>query len=732
MGDKWGDLLATDKLELAVLYFKSKEYEKALKLYNDLVQNYTNISVASLQELRTQLYGLTKTPVEGPVIHPKLGTVLDQRAATYEKMGQTDRALKDGFQLTKLEPIGCKGYLRVGKILMLLNREWESYKWYQKGVSKIEKAIKEHKIEVPHKLFKSLKDKYLEMKELVESTQIPSGKNKVEYSNQSLGMRRETTSSANSNTASTIVRASTLPSGSSTTENPFMHFPSEILQIIFQFIPFKQLLSCHLVCKNWYSKLTQIPVLYTKKVNFKVQITLEEFLSGVALLKKVLRWTNLKMLHSFRLRSSLNSAHLNKIISTIITEPSFSLRSLEIFDPSFSFQLFLSKLIRFGWKFNNLKSVENLRFGINSSIRHEDIIFELFKKLKTFTILVLYPEMSGKFNDLVNQNDIRFKKLLSEIKHSDYPSLESLILINHPKLCKDALGIFPNFESYNPYPMFLNKTFSNLQELTIVSFDFKFQLPALGEFFLRSPKLNRLTFENNAHFTLFEFFQLLKNYNPEFKLNNLTFRELSNTGSSSLNEFQLNDLSQLNELALLDINGCSLSCKGFLRLLKIINKSRTITSLLIGNSKYLKFKTDTFYNREATRSILSLYDLLVEVPELTQLDLHNLELDNQSMKQFSKDIKRFGYRNCKLTTLDMSFSKIEGIGLIDLFEAFPSMMAKREPGFYFVVSRLIIDGMEISKSTLDLLVKNGYVGELRNNLNKQRWQEFGVNSMVVS
>ena len=115
--------LVDDKINLAILYFKSQNYEKALSTYNVLINQLKNLPRSTIKQIRKS-YNLLETPLVGPAIHPKLGSLLDQRAATYEKLNQLASALKDGRELIKLEPIGCKGYLRTGKILYSLDKKW--------------------------------------------------------------------------------------------------------------------------------------------------------------------------------------------------------------------------------------------------------------------------------------------------------------------------------------------------------------------------------------------------------------------------------------------------------------------------------------------------------------------------------------------------------------------------------------------------------------------------------
>ena len=169
-------------------------------------------------------------------------------------MGQIASALKDGRELTKLEPIGCKGYLRTGKLLLGMNKKVDAYKCYQEGIYIIEKAIKDYNINVPEKLFASLKLHYRELnRELKQKRRTED-----EYKKVVKKTRRST--------------------------DPFVHLPIDIIEIIFRDIPMNHILRLHLVSKLWYYTLTSIPSLYLFKC--KSNIALSEFISGAKLFKK--------------------------------------------------------------------------------------------------------------------------------------------------------------------------------------------------------------------------------------------------------------------------------------------------------------------------------------------------------------------------------------------------------------------------------------------------------------
>ncbi|KAI9858902.1 MAG: hypothetical protein M1813_007204 [Trichoglossum hirsutum] len=63
--------------------------------------------------------------------------ILDNRAATYEKLGDLKSALSDARHMLQLEKSNAQGYLRAGKILQLLSRKDDATSVYKRGLLKV-------------------------------------------------------------------------------------------------------------------------------------------------------------------------------------------------------------------------------------------------------------------------------------------------------------------------------------------------------------------------------------------------------------------------------------------------------------------------------------------------------------------------------------------------------------------------------------------------------------------
>lgn len=746
--------LLDDQRRLAQLYFRAGEYDKAVAAYSKCIRMITQIATDKLEAIRVSR-GLSPLPLVGSLIHPDLGSLLDQRSATLQKLGNLQDALADARRLVEVEPLGCKGYLRVGKLLLANDEPQKAYRNFQTAIYIISKAQKKYNIEVPQKLFETIKLHYRELNNYLKSEMKASRKASPSQSHtDSVTSAQDSKSSIRLKTEEFLVG----PNGSLPPLNeanrillcpardlkrtrtdlgvdPFLALSPEILEEIFMHVPLKTVLLCQRVSKRWYKVLLMMPRVYVSRLNFKSRITLTEFYSGLKLVRSVTEHSFSRQAKQLRVRSFLNQAHLQKSLESLITIPGLDIKSLDLFDRYLSIQLLLGHLAKNGWRLNNLQRLDELKLAIGTCVRFPDIILSLFKKLRVLCLLVVLPSLSAAYNDYVPSSDKRFKQLQHLQSSPQYEALQVLVYANHPKLMPTTIeqttAIGPT--TFDPYPIFLNCQFPNLKELSVASCDFSNHLPQFGTFLTNSCNLVNLVLENNCGFTMLQFLHMLKNYLPKFCLARLTFRESAITSAQSLNEISESDLPQLNLLSHLDILGCSLSFKGLLKLLRIVNMDGSLKSLNIGQSSFLQFRTDSFQN---PRSLASLLGILEICPNLSSLCLCDMELDNRTMKQFRDDFEVFGHSRVLLKSLDLSFChKIEGYGLIDLFSAYPTQnlrLQKKGSSPSFSVENLIIDGLEVNQNTLHLLKKYGYAKKIINDPTKQKWRSFGNNSLVIS
>ncbi|KAL8653094.1 MAG: hypothetical protein Q9226_003987 [Calogaya cf. arnoldii] len=73
-------------------------------------------------------------------------SVLDCRAATYEKLGDLHAALRDGRRMISEYKTDCAGYLRTGKILQLLDKDGVALDIYKYGLRKVSQNASQYQL----------------------------------------------------------------------------------------------------------------------------------------------------------------------------------------------------------------------------------------------------------------------------------------------------------------------------------------------------------------------------------------------------------------------------------------------------------------------------------------------------------------------------------------------------------------------------------------------------------
>lgn len=718
--------IISDKIELAVLHFRAKNYFRSLSLYNEIVQTLAGFTSSETMKIR-KFHGLSPKPVVGILSHPKLATILDQRAATYEKLENDPKALKDAEKIVTIDPVNCKGYLRMGKLYLKAGKLVDAYKIYQRGVYIIEKAVEKHKIPVPEKLLKSLKEQYRDINRQLKDSKTkkkPPVESLTKSKSFSPGLQRRLDEML------PLKRTKSLPEqepkrSRRTKEDPVSRFPREVVEIIFANVPIRSLLKCHLVCKEWYIELTSLPRLYRDQFVLKQQITAAEYFGGLKLMKKVLMFLHSKSIHGVRLSSTFNTTHLGRILENIVGDETLELRDLSIINRDFSFDLLLNKLDKCKWRLSTLAGISQLRLGFNSSVLYPKVLLKILPQLESLVIVTVDKIPNGTNTHLLPKNSDVFSSLILE-RVDEYKTLQSLSMINHPGLTKEHQKVRPSERTFNPAPPFIGTKFPSLTKLSIVTYDFADLEVDFGKFLGEVPLLTDLYLENNSELSFKSFLLVVRLNSPSFKLKKLTFREKTQPRACSLSEFEVEDFPCLYHLELLDLYGSSLSCRGLLKILTIANKEWNLSTLNIGNSSHVYFKNDKF---TTGHEVLNFSQVFLLVPGIKHLFLNELDLDNLSTKLLHQDLTKItGYDNCQLKKLDLSYCRhIDGIGLMNLVNASYSQPPNAQ---IMRLEELHLDGLDINKETVNLLMKRELVKTIKYDPFKPKWRQYGVNSMV--
>lgn len=734
-----------EKIELAVLHFRSGNYAKCLLLYNEVVQTLLAYSASEVVKVRTH-YQLSPKPILGTLVHPKLASVLDQRAATYEKLDDVENALKDAQKIVSADPLNCKGYLRMGKLYLKQKKTVDAYKIYQRGVYVIERAREKHQVEVATKLFQQLKDQYKKLnrhlkdlrkdeKTPTESSPGPQVAKAARLSSASIQRRlddmlplKRAHSLANSSALQSLPQQTVADPRKKTKKSlDIFQLPPEIVESIFGYLPIRTVLRCHLVCKNWYHGLTSLPRLYKGQFVLKHRITAPEYFQGLRLMKKILHCLFSKSIDSLRVWSTFNSTHLRRIVDSIIQDPQIKLKRLALVNRDFSIEYFLGRLDKNNWSFDNLATITHLKFGINSSIIYPAILLLAFPNLVSLEVVIIDKVLRKTNKQLLPYNVDNLNRMAQTgEKIESQTSLESLSLINHPELTREMLQVPPSQNSFSVKAPFLNIAYPNLTKLTVVNFDFKNMEAQFGGFLSHCTGLQELYLENNETLSVKCLFMILRLYSPSFVLKKLTIREKSQDLPYSLTELDEDVLTCLFDLEHLDVYGSCLSNRGLLKLLRIANRSWNLRSLNIGNSLRLCFPQDKFLSSQDVVTFSQIFQI---IPSLTSLYLNELDLDNMSMRKLHQDLVAIsGYENCRLKKIDLLFChNINGVGLMNLVNASYSQTPNTST---LMLDELVLYGLDINKETLHLLKMRDIVKLIVADPFRTKWRQYGINSYV--
>jgi tetratricopeptide (TPR) repeat protein len=77
-------------------------------------------------------------------LNPNHITIIDCRAASYEKLNELDLALQDAANIIKIAPGEARGYLRAGKVLSLQQKYKQAAKIYKRALTRVDTQDKRY------------------------------------------------------------------------------------------------------------------------------------------------------------------------------------------------------------------------------------------------------------------------------------------------------------------------------------------------------------------------------------------------------------------------------------------------------------------------------------------------------------------------------------------------------------------------------------------------------------
>ncbi|ODQ62340.1 hypothetical protein WICANDRAFT_60401 [Wickerhamomyces anomalus NRRL Y-366-8] len=693
------DVVAT-ALEVGNKQFKLQKYDECVKIYSKAIELVESLSQKTILKLRKS-YGLTERPAylkQGEnVNHPKLLTLLDNRAAAYEKLQNYQQAVQDSQRAVSIEPFNAKGYIRMGKLMLFMKKETKAYEVFSKGVKRIEYGVTKYGIKVNPNLLQHLKAQKQQL-----TSKLNEQKAQVKESERYPDIKRASESLVRSVSGSSQERkraktsSSLNPKGSSQLSRSFdllLWLPIEIITHIFSHLPLKDVLNCLLVSPEWNHTLSRIPALFNN-ISISRFASLKQVQSCFSLLLKSRRSSHIKALDHFRLHS-IRRTDERQILNFILNKSSICFTG----DVDFSFldvttEQLVDCLKRNSVALRKLETLKHLKLSCVLVPTAEESLLELLPNLESF--------------ELIRVPDNKRPSTLRRYQANDhtFPNLKKLTLVGDIKSKYPSIPFFDHF---------LNQvqSFPNLKSLTIVGYDFQTLNTASREFnFLQNlPKLQSLVFENNDNFNLSTFFKshdLL-----EFKeLKKFALREREIRYSEHLMHYDSFYLSRIfQNLRILDLTGSSITWQGLSKILKVCGSS--LQQLSIGYCQNVIFKKGPF-RVHVNGGFFDFENFFKWCPNLQVLYLNqSTDFNDYSLTQMVTALKQQElFKNLKL--LDLSFNEVSGYKLLDLVKVLK-------------IESLILHGLDIHTETIKLM-ESSYCKKVESRIDKQSWREYGINS----
>lgn len=676
-------------LTLGISCFQCHDYHKAISLFTKAIQLSQTYSDEDI-EIKRISFGLSRRCIHDStkVYHPRYLALLDNRAASWEKLNNLNKALKDGKRMIKVDPFNMKGYIRCGKILQKLNKNQDALENYTKAIEVSKHVFQKYKIETSKKFTE------------VIHYQLQLTKSRIRGSLSFNDVRDTNTKKRQLITDSKKqyeLNFKVIRKNSDGHLDFVSQLPMEIVLLIFSYLETVVIIRCLEVSKLWYSRLMYLSMVI-KEIN-------------------LLR-ANYKKVSKFLIFSRKHYINQDRIrLKTI----SFSACGGS--DEKKSLQLLFSNL---RCTFKNVilhTSSADLTSVCGILLKNKSVL----NQIEQFSLLSPYINNSNDFKEYSFLNEMRALKKLEIILHNSYACMNDLPspvefyvpdfdihILNNLQTLKLILKDNNNWSS-PPFAKLLQPgyVFNNLRKLYISGFKFDNSMTDC-RWLLNFPLINDLWLEKNPGLKLIHLINILST-TPIFNaLEKLIMREYPNAFLNMTNNYpsligNLNMSHNLKHLYLLDIMDSELSYEILMAIIQIADVSY-IRKLNLGNCKGISFD----------RSHLSILDQIFQnLPKLEELLLPNaFELDYVGVKCIVSNMKYMKY----IKKIDLSFNpSIQGTDILILFQDLKENNR--------VLSELCIDSCpSISLPTVQYMKAQMLVKSLTCSYDKLRWEVFGQNS----
>lgn len=688
-------------LDLGVTYFRNEHYVKARDIFRKALELASSYSNEELIHLRAT-HGLRKFMVPEPeknsrVYHPKYVRLLDNMAATYEKLGNLHKALQYARKMTEVDPYNLKCYVRLGKVLQKQLRDKEAYEAYTLGLRRTKEVHEKYSWEISQKLTEIAQQQKATVRQrLKESRKSPGATpsnaihiDPIEENSRLLKKARRDTPSLHSE-------------GSELYKDFITGLPLELLTQVFCDFSAKELFLVTLVCRSWRDRLLSLPHLFRRFI-----------------------------LNSCSHRQIVKFCDFIERLSPLVSSRYCELELLK-FSPKFardelkSIELIFSRMKRVRVQ-RLILSVPNCPTSNLSKYMASNI--QLCRSLRDLSMVFAYRTDRPYEVEMLSQCE-NLRRLEILVNTSVVPANQGLVRTSsfiEPKMLPtwaEKLDTFrlicdqSKVKGFPFMPLVLHFPSNYLTKLYIAGVTFSSetrQFDWLANFRL----LKEIWFENNRFAELSAFIRLLRDYPLSDRLEKLTFREYSIGSRVDLEERSESFFYQYNLQALqeIDLMGSSICGLGLTRLLNYVEPMK-LRKVNIGDCPNIKFHRTSVASDSTS---MSPYSFLKSFVHLESINLPQFGcLNDDTMKFLTEAVDYLK----DLKSLDIAFNP--SLTGVSLYEFLKELRNSRSTPLEY----LNIDGCtSISHITVNMLRSQLLVKKVDCVYERESWRRFGVNSL---
>lgn len=630
-------------LKRGIQLFKRQDYHGSINVFLAVVHAYQN--EFNRNRIRLEKNAKIKT---GRKSDEKLSynknyvNTLDCLSASYVKVNDLEKALRYARIMVSLQPLSCKGYLRLSKIHLLLKNDQKAYEILRKGYLKIRKAKNDpaEKFVVNESLYRQLKDE-------------------LQKSKCSLQGSTESVEVGITNSQQVLTKDN----------DPLKVLPFELICNIFAQFPLLFNLRCLSVSSYWNETLTSTARVF-ESFNLKKNIRKQELTQFFKFLGKIYRHNNGRIfLKSINIEphETAEKSILQLFFSKelIVESLKINLKSTNLFG--------LNPIIRNGKiSLSHMKSL-NLRVPlfVNETVTLE----ETLSRCENLEKLVLVITKIDSRSKLIKQNATRFAKI-------------NLLSIS---VEKEAANSALNHTLLNTF--LVKNMFPNIRHLTISRV--KLSLETLNKIF--NPKIETIELHSVPGISITSLLDaMLANTEARSTLREMKIVETETTMNSSHRDWR-NELLNSKLLSNLNVLMLRNSCITPALLEDILLASSCqIKSLHLVLNRYIVFQNRLSGSTQTPYEYANISNLISKIPHIEELSIVGCPGFNQlTLGELSREAIANRLFD-KLFYLNLSMNKVEDNSLVQLF---------RRP-YNLKLDKLVIQYCQVSPGTVRYLLDN--------------------------